>query len=112
MQYIIIRYIIASETYDHKEIDYLFLDDSDTFLDLMKEFRNLTDVFIYEDVYADVYQYSIPIFNAIQKLKVAADVIKNKLPNRHVNVLLHFVKMSNKECPISSVKFSIIPSEI
>lgn len=112
MQYIIIRYTIASETYDHKEIDYLFLDYTDTFLDLMKEFKNFTDVFIHADVYANVYQYSIPIFNAVQKLMLASDIIRNKFSYRHADVLLHFVKMSNKECPISGIKFSIIPDEI
>lgn len=112
MQYIIIRYTIANETFYHEEIDYLFVDDTDTFLDLMKEFKNFTDVFIHEDVYANVYQYSIQIFNTIQKVMLAADIIKNKFSDRHASVLLHFIKLSNNEYPISNIKFSIIPVEI
>lgn len=112
MQYIIVRYTIASETFDHKEIDYLFLDDSDTFLDLMNELRNFSDVFIHKDIYANVYQYSIPIFNAIQKLMLALDIIRNKFSYRHADVLLQFVKLRNNKYPTSSIKFSIITDEI
>lgn len=112
MQYIIVRHTATNETYDHKEIDYLFLDDTDTFLDLMKEFKNFTDVFIHEDVYANVYQYSIPIFSAVQKLTLVSDIIKNKFSYRHADVLLHFVILRNNEYPTSSIKFSVILDEI
>jgi len=112
MQYIIVRYGVVNNTYEQSYIEYLFLDDTDSFQTLIKKFADVTELSIHRNVYANVYKFSIYTQSNAYTLSIADSILRNRFNYRNADILLHFLKVKLDYQLLTSIEFSVIPDEI